>query len=552
LSVQSTIYFHPEAYTISGPQLMGRNAAGNSFLKGYVSHSKSPSFAALVEQPAHGADLIALVGGFNDPRPVKAYAWGAIEQVRGSTLYLPMPDLSEFAWRREHLGSSAFSLCGITHTTASAGVMDAICAWLSSPVQAWDAVICTSQVVKQTIELVLAEQLEFLRRRFAFSGDIASPQLPVIPLGINAKDFVFTDADKKLSRQTLGISDDAVVILFAGRLSFHAKAHPLAMYQAIKRAAKDKQVVLIECGWFANEHIEQAFQDAFNLVCPGIKRIVLDGRQIQDRKLAWSSADIFCSLSDNFQETFGLTPLEAMAAGLPVVVSDWNGYRDTVRDGIDGYRVPTCQPPPGMGEDLAFRHAANIDTYDVYCGLTSQLVAVDIAATERALTGLIDNPALRKQMGNAGQFRARQDFDWAVIIPRYEALWAELNALRASHEAGKEGGMPHKRPMRLDPFTLFESYPTRTLRAQDLVMLSPHYFSAQSAYQRLLELRALKMVQFGEFAQLSSADCNTIFQFLEGGAKLVGQIVALGSPEMRMRIHRALVWLMKLGLIQLS
>jgi hypothetical protein len=33
------IYFHPEAYSISGPRLMGRNAAGESFLRGFVRHT---------------------------------------------------------------------------------------------------------------------------------------------------------------------------------------------------------------------------------------------------------------------------------------------------------------------------------------------------------------------------------------------------------------------------------------------------------------------------------------------------------------------------------
>ena len=45
------------------------------------------------------------------------------------------------------------------------------------------------------------------------------------------------------------------------------------------------------------------------------------------------------SLSDNIQETFGLTPLEAMASGIPVIVSDWDGYRSTVRDNKDGFRI---------------------------------------------------------------------------------------------------------------------------------------------------------------------------------------------------------------------
>jgi len=29
----AAIYYHPEAYTTSGPKLMGRNAAGESFLR---------------------------------------------------------------------------------------------------------------------------------------------------------------------------------------------------------------------------------------------------------------------------------------------------------------------------------------------------------------------------------------------------------------------------------------------------------------------------------------------------------------------------------------
>jgi glycogen synthase len=56
-------------------------------------------------------------------------------------------------------------------------------------------------------------------------------------------------------------------------------------------------------------------------------------------------------MSDNIQETFGLTPLEAMAAGLPVIVGDWDGYKDTVRDGVDGFRIPSLMPPAPLGTD---------------------------------------------------------------------------------------------------------------------------------------------------------------------------------------------------------
>ena len=45
-----------------------------------------------------------------------------------------------------------------------------------------------------------------------------------------------------------------------------------------------------------------------------------------------NAANIFISLSDNIQETFGLTVIEAMAAELPCIVSDWNGYKDLIKN----------------------------------------------------------------------------------------------------------------------------------------------------------------------------------------------------------------------------
>ena len=99
-------------------------------------------------------------------------------------------------------------------------------------------------------------------------------------------------------------------------------------------------------------------------------------------------------MSDNIQETFGITPIEAMSAGLPVVVSDWDGYRDTVRDGIDGFRIPTQMPPPGYGDDLALRHSLGIDTYDMYCAYSSSLVVVDLASTTQAFIKLFSSSTI--------------------------------------------------------------------------------------------------------------------------------------------------------------
>ena len=74
-----------------------------------------------------------------------------------------------------------------------------------------------------------------------------------------------------------------------------------------------------------------------------------------------------------------------MAAGLPVVVSDWDGYRYTVSDGVEGFRVPTLAPSHArQGEELARQHDHGLLTYQDYVGAVAQHVAVD---TEAAAAG---------------------------------------------------------------------------------------------------------------------------------------------------------------------
>ena len=298
--------------------------------------------------------------------------------------------------------------------------MDAIADLLTAPVHPWDALICTSRAVHNNVSRILEAEAEYLKRRLGVSK-IVLPKLPIIPLGVHADDFKRNKSVELEARKELNISQDEVVILFVGRLAFHGKAHPLVMYQALEQAvsATGKKIVLIECGWHANEKIQQSFERAATTACPSVRCLHLDGRNPRKLALGWSSADIFCSLSDNIQETFGITPIEAMAAGLPVVVSDWDGYRDTVRDGIDGFRIPTYMPPPGYGEEIASRHALGIDNYDMYCAHTSSVIAVDLVATTKAFIKLISSSKLRNKMGSQGRQRVLDVYDWKVIIPTW-------------------------------------------------------------------------------------------------------------------------------------
>ncbi len=548
----AAIYYHPEAYTTAGPKLMGRNAAGESFLRGFIEYSDTDTFWLQVQKSEHAAHFAQHLKHYGCNEVVKVvdkHSLAALAQV--GVVYHPGPGIGEHAWQRAAFGHGAWSLCGITHTTSSAGAMDAIANLIGAPVQPWDALICTSVAVKNNVERILQAQVDYLNDRLGITK-LALPQLPVIPLGIHTQDFVFSDEQRAKARATIGATDKTYVALFMGRLSFHAKAHPLAMYQALQQAStclgKDESIILVECGWFANEPIQKAYAQAQALVCPNIKVVTLDGRKAEDRQIAWASADVFCSLSDNIQETFGITPIEAMAAALPVVVSDWDGYKDTVRDGIDGFRIPTLMPQAGLGGDLALRHALEIDTYDMYCGHACSLVAVDVDAAAQAFIKLFASKELRKQMGEAGRVRARQVYDWSVIIPQYEALWAHLNQLRSA-QAKDIKPLTHPWPARLDPFHAFASYPTQTLAPATLLVRTDP--DANTALARTLSYRQLAMVDFAKAALPSDEELQMVLN-AASQPKPAFELIATLPPERQAFVFRSLVWLVKLGVLKVS
>lgn len=544
------IYYDLESYTTSGPRLMGRNAAGESFLRGFLAHSNAEQFWAQLHQPAHAQLFTDTVKASGRPEPVKVVDKSNLAALaQPGVLYYPGPRIGQHALRRAAFGSAAWSLCGITHTTSSAAAMDALVELIAAPVQPWDALICTSSAVKNNVERLFQAQVDYLADRLGITR-VVLPQLPVIPLGIHAADFSFSDRQQADARRSIGVDEHTLAVLFMGRLSFHGKAHPLAMYQALESAAGStgKQVVLIECGWHANDFIAKAYQEAARLACPGVRVITLDGRNAQDRQTAWAAADVFCSLPDNIQESFGIVPVEAMAAGIPVVVSDWDGYRDTVRDGIDGFRIPTLMPQAGLGSDLALRHALEVDTYDMYCGHTCSLVAVDVEAAARALVRLFDAPELRRQMGAAGRQRAREVYDWRVIIPRYEALWGQLNEYRKAQPKDVKS-LPHPWPARMDPFHAFAAYPTHTLEPQTLLGLVD--CDVASALSRVEAYRQCAMVKFAEAVLPSAQEVKAVLDAAANGPRAAADLIHPVPLERQAFVFRALAWLVKLGVLKL-
>ena len=547
--MNAAIYFHSEAYSTNGPKLMGRNAAGESFIRAFLIKNSHVDNHIYIEDRNSLNSFQKLTTQLNCTQSFKYISRNNHNHLAQlGALFYPGPNISRFSLLRNFFGHNKWSITGITHTTSSAGAMDSIAELLTSPIHPWDALICTSNSVKSTVEKILDAQFNFLKSHLGASK-VSLPQLPVIPLGVNLDDFSFTQNEIIEARNHLNIDNDSIVVLYVGRLSFHAKAHPLAMYQALELSSRkvDVPIVLIECGWYANQSIADSFAEAARKFCPSVKVIHLDGRIPENRNLAWSSADIFCSLPDNIQETFGIVPIEAMAAGLPVVVSDWDGYKDTVRDEIDGFRIPTLIPEPGLGADLAQRYSLDIDTYDMYCGYTSSLISVDVLSASRAFTKLIQSPSLREAMGASGFKRAKELYDWSIIYKKYELLWADLDTIRNKSESNDV--YLKSWPGRVNPFQGFSSYASSQLSLNSKLGLVED--DLEGIFDRYISINDLKMVSFAAYILPTNEEVKCIFNNLSHGEMVARDLLSSFEINRRPYILRMLVWLIKLNFIKL-
>ena len=202
------------------------------------------------------------------------------------------------------------------------------------------------------------------------------------------------------------------------------------------------------------------------MICPDVMCHFIDGLNQKNKNLILSSSDIFISLTDNFQETFGLTPLEGMAAGLPVVVTDWNGYRDTVRNNLDGFTIPTISLESGQSDDLSYYYHSNITNYDQYISYASQRVSVDIKKCIQKIRELIENDELREKMSINGKARVKENYSWKVILDSYSNLKDHLNDKRNFSDSSKNTFNYIKA---FDPNNLFKSYPSFTLSENHMI-----------------------------------------------------------------------------------
>ena len=150
---------------------------------------------------------------------------------------------------------------------------------------------------------------------------------------------------RKETRHKLGVNDDKPVILFAGRLSSYKGQRDLLNALAL---LKDCRFHAWITGNPQNDD-EKHFLSELKQQCAdtGLDQHVSFLGFVENMSDVFAAADIYCQ-PNNSPEPYGLSFIEALYFGMPVVATDFGGPAEILKDSATGQRfgilVKPCEP----------------------------------------------------------------------------------------------------------------------------------------------------------------------------------------------------------------
>ena len=242
----------------------------------------------------------------------------------------------------------------------------------------------------------------------------------------------------------------------------------------------------------------------------------------------YAAADFFVSIADNVQETFGLTLLEAVDAGLPLLVSDFDGYSELCSDDV-GIRVPTR-----WGRVDHLQKIQSVMDERTAHRLAAQSLSIDVPALAKGMETLFSNQKNRQKMSKASRKRFDENFDHKRLIGTLESLWGEL-------KAGFKPVDTHHNPMSIRVFDTFSHYVTGFIKDDDMVVAS--------------EFGAL-LRESGNFYPLLAGmhdvvDWSMVVSLLATAAKPISMKNLLNSPtDINWKTWYTMAWMLKHDLLE--
>ena len=314
------------------------------------------------------------------------------------------------AWARR-----AVPLVGMLHSIHTAGgSTEVLLQLLSGPSLPCDAILSPSRCGAVAYQGLLDAAADYLAPQLKEPPRFAG-RLEVIPYGIDPA--FYADLLPISCRAALSWPQDAPILLTMGRFARQEKADLLPLLLATQALLQRyPKLHLVLAGGKSpppDENYAAVVRNLARDLGIGAHVRICEDVSTEDKFLMYGAADLVLAVSDSIQETYGVSILEAMAAGRPVVASGWNGYRELVRHGETGLLVPTYSVAPPRHSELVQRIAEGTAGYghrDLH-----ESVAVDPHALTAACQALLDSPAERHRMGEEARRVVAADYDQAKL-----------------------------------------------------------------------------------------------------------------------------------------
>jgi len=268
------------------------------------------------------------------------------------------------------------------------------------------------KAVVRTVDRLIA-QCPAERDELLADYEARADQIALIPSAVDTDRY--RPVGKNSARRTLEIEPTAEMIVYVGRIvprkDVRNLIHALARLKARRLAAGTATMpVLFIVGGETEEPDPVSTPEIGALRALAAELGVLDQvrfagrRQPDELRLWYSAADV--AVTTPWYEPFGLTPLEAMACGVPVIGSRVGGIAFTIVDGETGFLVAPRDP-----EALCAR-----------------------------LAEILRDLARRKRMGQAGRARVLGSFTWQQVAMGTSALYDNLLFESAAPVRGRRSG----------------------------------------------------------------------------------------------------------------
>lgn len=182
--------------------------------------------------------------------------------------------------------------------------------------------------------------------------------IDVVPCGVDPADLRPGGPEAR-ARLGLGLTPDEFVVLQLGRMVPRKGVDNVIRGIAALERNHGVRARLLVVGGEADEPDPLKTPEIGRLAAIaealGVRdRVIFTGRRARDRiGDYYSAADVF--VTTPWYEPFGITPLEAMACGTPVIGSAVGGIKHTVIDEVTGFLVPP-DDPDALAERLARFH----------------------------------------------------------------------------------------------------------------------------------------------------------------------------------------------------